>query len=74
MTEQLPELPEHLMWVLAATVKRGDLVVFMGQERVVEHVANATPRDGMISWELEDWDAPVPVPATRKVAIKRHSA
>jgi hypothetical protein len=64
-------MSDDLMSVPAASVKTGDRVWFMGQLHGVTRVENHTPRDGMVTWSLEEWSAPVPVPATKRVSIKR---
>lgn len=60
-----------VMSVPAATVVRGDQLVYLGEYHRVTHVANGTPRDGQITWTLEGVVDRMPVSAIRKVFVKR---
>jgi hypothetical protein len=59
------------MSVVAASVKAGDRVWFMGQLRGVTRVEHATPVDGTITWTIEDWGTPVQVSAIKRVSLAR---
>jgi hypothetical protein len=64
-------MPENLFPCLAAAVHKGDRVWYMGALHEVLEVHNATPKDGTVTWRLQDVPEPVAISAIRHVHLER---